>query len=68
MNTMTQVQAASEALTAADDGGFLKGAVVPAVFGCPHSHTARIVTSPLPFGSCGDCGTALSLLDARLAA
>lgn len=68
MKSMTQVRQASEALAAADDSGFLKGTVVPAVFGCPHGHAARIVTSPLPFGTCSDCGSPMSLLDRRLAA
>jgi hypothetical protein len=64
MKTMTQAQRASEALQAANIAGCLKGALTPAVFGCPHGHTARIITSPLPFGRCNDCGTQLTVLDA----
>jgi hypothetical protein len=64
MKTMTQVRRVSAALAAAADGGFLRGTLTPAVFGCPYGHAARIVTSPLPLGRCGDCGTPMAVLEA----
>jgi len=60
--TMTDARRASEALRAAASGGHLQGTLTPAVFGCPFGHTARIVTSPLPLGRCGHCGTQLAIL------
>jgi hypothetical protein len=65
MKTMTQARRASAALAAAADGGLLRGTLVPAVFGCPYGHTARIITSPLPLGRCGDCSTPTAVLDAE---
>lgn len=63
MKTMTQALRASRALQAANDGGYLQGSLTPAVFGCPYGHTARMITSPLPLGRCGDCGTPMAVLD-----
>jgi hypothetical protein len=64
MKTMTQARRASEALRAAAEGGYLDGSLTPAVFGCPYGHTVRIITSPLPLGRCGQCGTQMAVLDA----
>lgn len=64
MKTMTQARRASAALAEATDGGFLAGVLTPAVFGCPYGRTVRIITSPLPFGRCGDCGEPLAVPDA----
>ncbi|MGF1629528.1 MAG: hypothetical protein ACFCUT_08665 [Kiloniellaceae bacterium] len=63
MKTMTQARRASAALAEAAGGGLLAGVLTPAVFGCPYGHTARIITSPLPFGRCGGCGEPLAILD-----
>ena len=64
MKTMTQARRASEALRTAAESGQLEGALTPAVFGCPFGHTARIITSPLPLGRCGRCGTQMTILNA----
>lgn len=63
MKTMTQARRASAALRAASDAGALQGSLIPAVFGCPYGHAARITASPLPFGRCGDCGAEMTVLD-----
>lgn len=63
MKTMTQARRASAALCAANDAGALQGSLIPAVFGCPYGHAARIIASPLPFGRCGDCGAEMTVLD-----
>ena len=65
MTTMAEAGRASEALRKAAEGGGLEGSLLPAVFGCPYCRTARIVTSPLPFGRCGRCATQMTILDAE---
>lgn len=65
MKAMRQALRASEALRAAADAGALDGTLTPAVFGCPYGHAARIITSPLPLGRCGECGMKTAILDAE---
>lgn len=62
---MTDIRRASQALRAAAAGGHLQGTLIPAVFGCPFGHAARLVTSPLPLSRCSRCGAQLAVLGAR---
>lgn len=52
----------SDALRTASAEGRLRDTLIPAMFGCPECHTAWVIASPDPLGSCRDCGQPLAVL------
>lgn len=65
MTTMAQPERASAALRTAEAGGFLKGSLMPGMFGCPDCRTTRMVTSAQPSGRCDRCGAQMTILNAQ---